>query len=512
MTMSRQYRVVQFTYGVALIVGVCLLTAAAMSQDSSAVTGRGRDLPGQSSTLLPDGSILLAGGLSASGPTAAAALLTGETVTPLADRLFTARAWHSATVLSSGKVAIIGGVGDAGEVISAVEEFDPKDRSFLSLKVAGLAARSHHTATLLSDGSVLIVGGLSATGKTLSDGQLWDPRTGNIVTLINGLKTPRSDHSATLQPDGTVLIKGGVDSQGNILDDSESYNPKSRVFSLISQVTGSASTQESPVRVTGTIPANGATGVSTATIISLRFSAPIDVRSIDTSTITLTGRSGTVGVQVIAAEDGMLAFVNPDTPLAPSTTYTVAADGLMTRDGTRLPQTSFSFTTGTAGVGAGGGVNPPFPPNWPEGGNSAVTAKVWAPTSDWLTGLPPSPWQSLPPLRASAGVTALSGQVLTIQGLPLAGVTLQVGNRTALTDRSGRFLIRNLSAGKNALLINGATANRGRNTFGLFQVGVAIAARVTTVLSYTIWMPVLDTAHAVTIPSPTTTDTTVSDP
>ncbi len=513
MKISPKYRFFVVLAPVLMMMGLVLGTGA-LSQDSAPAQSGGAQLPGQSATLLPDGTILLAGGLAADGPTDIVALLAGGTVIPLAGGLVAARVWHTATVLSDGKVAIIGGVGTGGEAIATVEEFDPRQRTFQSVEVAGLTARSHHTATLLSDGSVLIAGGVSGTGKTLGDAQIWNPRTGKTTSVPAGLNTPRSGHTAALQPDGTVLITGGVDSQGSRLDAAESYDPKSGVFSPISpgEALSSSDSEEAAVRVAGTIPADGATGVSTATVISLRFSTPMDVTSIDASTITLIGPRAAVRVEVAAAEEGMLAFVNPDSPLAPNATYTVTADGVVARDGSRMVRTSFSFTTGAAAGGAGGGINSSFSPGSSESSDPAATAKVWTPTSDWLTHLPPSQWQSLPPLRAPAGVTALSGQVLTIEGLPLAGVTLRVGQQKAMSDQSGRFLLKNLTLGKAGLFIDGATADRGRNTFGLFEVAVAIAPRVTTVLPYTIWMPVLDTAHAVTIPSPTTTDTVVSNP
>src|SRR5713101_7950585 len=56
-----------------------------------------------------------------------------------------------------------------------------------------------------------------------------------------------------------------------------------------------------------------------------------------------------------------------------------------------------------------------------------------------------------------------------------------------------------------------ALNNNGR-VFGIFEAGVLIQARVTNVLSYVIWMPVLDMADAVTIPSPTSQETVVANP
>lgn len=69
-----------------------------------------------------------------------------------------------------------------------------------------------------------------------------------------------------------------------------------------------------------------------------------------------------------------------------------------------------------------------------------------------------------------------------------------------------------MAAGHHVLLIDGTTASTQGRTYGIFQVGVDLKAGLTTALTYTIWMTRLDTAHAATIPSPTTTETIVSTP
>jgi YD repeat-containing protein len=118
------------------------------------------------------------------------------------------------------------------------------------------------------------------------------------------------------------------------------------------------------------------------------------------------------------------------------------------------------------------------------------------------------------PLQGPPGVTAVSGQVLTLDGRPLPGVTLEVDHEKTETDRTGRFLL-TLQAGGPAhreLVIRGATANRGKRRYGFFEYGLNVTAGQTTVLPFTIWMPRLDTAHEVTIPSPTTAETVITTP
>jgi RHS repeat-associated protein len=152
----------------------------------------------------------------------------------------------------------------------------------------------------------------------------------------------------------------------------------------------------------------------------------------------------------------------------------------------------------------------------------SADAETWVPTGthrggNWRSGRPDSPWRALPPLQAAAGVTALAGQALTLNGEPLANVTLEIeggygtGTR-ARTDSTGRFLVTHIAAGRHELLIDGRSASRPGRTYGVFEAGVTITQGQTNALSYTIWMPRIDTAHAVTIPSPTSRETVITTP
>src|SRR5205085_334851 len=90
---------------------------------------------------------------------------TGSTVAP--------RYYHTATLLPDGKVLVTGGVGTAGGIGTASAElYDPATgtwRATTSLSAERLA----HTATLLSDGKVLVVGGLDHTA--LASAEVYDP-------------------------------------------------------------------------------------------------------------------------------------------------------------------------------------------------------------------------------------------------------------------------------------------------------------------------------------------------
>jgi len=118
----------------------------------------------------------------------------------------------------------------------------------------------------------------------------------------------------------------------------------------------------------------------------------------------------------------------------------------------------------------------------------------------------------LPPLQAQRGVTALAGEVRTLSDQPLEDVTLRIADQTARTDSTGRFLFTSLSPGHHILLIDGRTASIRGRTYGVFEVSLDVKRGRTNVLPFTIWMPEIDMANALSIPSPTADEVVVTNP
>src|SRR6185503_5734723 len=77
---------------------------------------------------------------------------------------------HTASLLPDGNVLVVGGVWSPGDPASA-EIFDPVSRSW-SLVGSMHAARDLHTATLLPNGNVLVAGGTFNGG--LSSVEVYD--------------------------------------------------------------------------------------------------------------------------------------------------------------------------------------------------------------------------------------------------------------------------------------------------------------------------------------------------
>ena len=450
-------------------------------------------LEGQSLTALPDGRVLLVGGLEEQEPSTSVSVnnpATGRS-NPL-PAMRHARAWHTATMLPDGRVFIFGGIGLNNRPLNSAELIDPATGVSEELVQPGLIARAKHTATLLTDGRVLIAGGVSEKNRLDSKAQMWDSRT-QTVRPTASLSIVRQDHKATLLPDGNVLIEGGSEAGNRKIASAELFNVDAESFSFTS-ITGPDDGQ--PAFLSGSLPADGAANVPIDTGIALRFSRKIPIHAIKSATIKVQGPSDVVAVKIVPAEDGRLAFISPLEPLLKGVTYTVLMSG--PNDGSDGVIASISFTTAFENI------------------NSLPGELDWTPNAthrngNWRTNLAKSPWQDQPPLQAGPGETALAGQVLTLLGQPLSNVTISVSGTSTRTDTTGRFLL-STREGHQVMLIDGRTASQPGKTYGIFKVGVEITTGNTNVLPYTIWMPKLDMAHAVTIPSPANKDLVITTP
>jgi RHS repeat-associated protein len=419
---------------------------------------------------------------------------TGRTTT-LATPLDMPRAWHTATVLPDGGVLIAGGIDASGKLAPTIERFDVGTATFQTLSSAGLLARSHHTATLLSDGRILFTGGIGHAGRPLDTADLWHPTLGGSP-VSSFLEAPRSGHSATLLADGRVALSGGRTGNGRY-DAVEIFDPSTESFQTVTAVAPEAGEQV-PL-LTGAVPANGAVDVELAPRITLRFSPPLDVRSLTDEAVRLTTADGdAVSIFVVPAENGRLAFVTPAEPLTASTTYTLSLQGALDTRNRAIQPSRLQFTTKAAPADAG-----------------AADDEEWLPDGEgWRSNRPPSPWQSLPPLAGRAGVTAVAGQVLKLNGAPLRGVTFAINGHKTESDRTGRFVLEvpEAASGFHVLEIEGASASTPGRTYGRFEARVTVEAGQTTPLRFTIWMPRIATAYAVAIPSPTRQETVVTSP
>ena len=169
-------------------------------------------------TLLRDGKVLVAGGRDSNRDSLASAELydpatgtwtaTGSMLTP--------RAGHSVTLLSDGRVLVTGGMSGPreGDFLASSEAYDPATGTWTATGSLG-TARADHTATLLSDGRVLVAGGVRSvapdSGSGVRSAELYDLATGTW-TYARSMASTYSSRAPIALPDGRVLT-GGVPPQ-----------------------------------------------------------------------------------------------------------------------------------------------------------------------------------------------------------------------------------------------------------------------------------------------------------
>ncbi len=198
-----------------------ILTGAMSSQRS-----------GHTGTLLPDGTVLIAGGRDFSGnrlataeiynpATGTFALTSGPMSVPHED--------HTATLMNDGRVLIAGGLTQIGAVyqsIGTAEIYDPSSGSFTPAGTM-LTERHNHTAVLLASGRVLLIGGFTS-GPVFRSAELYDPITGTFTATAGSMSQARGRAAVAPLADGRILITGGH--WNDIVNTAEIYNPATDSF------------------------------------------------------------------------------------------------------------------------------------------------------------------------------------------------------------------------------------------------------------------------------------------
>jgi len=211
-------------------------------------------------TLLPDGSVLIAGGFNdtlASLNSAELYVSSNGTFQRIAQHMLSPRELHTATLLNDGTVLIAGGLDLwIGRTQNTAEIYNPVSQTFTPVRGRMSADRFGQAACRLADGRVLIAGGTSAKfghdgySKVLASAEIYDPKTEMFSDTRTNMSIGRDRPTANLLPDGNVLIAGGQGPGGEPIRYAELYDPANDTFTDIKcpQVT------DRMAHCTGTLP------------------------------------------------------------------------------------------------------------------------------------------------------------------------------------------------------------------------------------------------------------------
>ena len=177
-------------------------------------------------TLLPSGKVLVVGGAIRDPvtPHSSAEIYNyKKNIWSLAGSMTTSRFAHTATLLPNGKVLVAGGFKGRCTSVASAEIYDPATDTWMSVAPMR-TARGRHAAVLLNSGKVLIVGGQSdnCTNSSMDSAELYDPVSGTW-SEAGTLTDKRSQHMAVLLSSNRVLVAGGIGTTGLDISSAEVY-------------------------------------------------------------------------------------------------------------------------------------------------------------------------------------------------------------------------------------------------------------------------------------------------
>jgi len=171
-----------------------------------------------SASVLGSGDVLLVGGIGCNGnPQPSTEIFhaaTGEW-TPAAP-MQQARWGHSATTLADGRILVAGGrstpaTSDREQVLTSAEIYDPTQDTWKPVSSMNVA-RTLHVAGLLTSGKVIVAGGHGQDPTDLhsatSTAELYDPAA-DAWAATGSMRAGREEGSSAVLSNGTLLVAGG---------------------------------------------------------------------------------------------------------------------------------------------------------------------------------------------------------------------------------------------------------------------------------------------------------------
>ena len=169
------------------------------------------------SLAMPDGSIVLMGGLSGGSPKNDVWRSTDNGATwkqVTASAGWSARYDHSSVVMPDGSIVLMGGFDSIkGYKNDVWQSTDYGETWTLVNASAGWTARQEHSSVVMPDGSIVLMGGSVSgyiekndTWRSTDNGTTWTQ-----ITPSAGWSA-RYDHSSVVMPDGSIVLTGGYSS------------------------------------------------------------------------------------------------------------------------------------------------------------------------------------------------------------------------------------------------------------------------------------------------------------
>lgn len=255
-------------------------------------------------TLLPGGSVLIAGGPPAGDAAILNVLHAPYGLASTAGAMVHPRMDHAAVLLPSGKVLLVGGASLSGTLQPEAELYDPATGAFAATGSLQ-TARVSPTATLLPDGTVLVAGGLDAADTRRADAEIYDPVHGTFAAASGNMSAGRCGHTATLLANGKVLLLGGEG--GSSASGSDLYDPTAGAFTRAGDLSTHRVAHTATLLGDGRVLVAGGSGVSAAAELfdpatgtfSLAGSLRFGIRSFHTAVLEAGGKvllsGGSVG-------------------------------------------------------------------------------------------------------------------------------------------------------------------------------------------------------------------------
>ena len=121
---------------------------------------------------------------------------------------WTPRYGHTNVVMPDGSIIVMGGLSSTGNMNDVWRSTDGGHGWSAQTGSAEWSQRSGHTSVALPDGDIVLMGGYDGTFRndvwlSTDNGATWTEQTSNAEW------SPRSDHSSVAMPDGSIVLMGG---------------------------------------------------------------------------------------------------------------------------------------------------------------------------------------------------------------------------------------------------------------------------------------------------------------